>query len=52
MAAFSFPFIVKLESHFQTKTSLCLVNELVSGGELFTKLREVGSLEENKASLE
>ena len=49
MAAVSFPFLVKLESHFQTRTSLCLVMELVRGGELFTHLREVGSFEEDKA---
>ena len=44
MAAVSFPFIVKLESHFQTRTSLCLEKELVSGGELFIHLREGGRL--------
>jgi serine/threonine protein kinase len=49
MAAVSFPFLVKLESHFQTRNSLCLAMELVWGGELFTHLREVGSFEEYKA---
>ena len=49
MTAVSFPFLVKLESHFQTRSSLCLVMELVRGGELFTHLREVGSFEEDKA---
>ena len=29
----SFSFLVKLESHFQTGTSLCLVVELVRGGD-------------------
>ena len=51
MAAVSFPFLVMLDSHFQTKTSLCLIRELVRGGELFTHLREVGSFEEDKARL-
>ena len=49
MSAVSFPFLVKLESHFQTKTSLCLVMELVKGGELFPHLRHVGKFEEEKA---
>ena len=48
MSAVSLPFLVKLESHFQTRTSLCLM-ELVRGGELFTHLREDGSFEEDKA---
>ena len=49
MAAVSFPFLVKLDSHFRTSTSLCLMIELVGGGELFTHPREVGSFEEDKA---
>jgi serine/threonine protein kinase len=49
MASVSFPFLVKLESHFQTRTSLCLVMELVSGGELFSHLRSVGSFGEDMA---
>ena len=47
VAAVSFPFLVKLD--FQTRTTLCLVMELVRSGELFTHLREVGSFEEDKA---
>ena len=46
VAAVSFPFLVKLD--FQTRTTLCLLMELVRGGELFTHLREVGSFEEDK----
>ena len=49
MAAVSFPFLVRLESHFQTRRSLCLVMELVRGGELFSHLRSVGSFEEDKS---
>ena len=49
MSAVSFPFLVRLESHFQTRHSLYLVMELVKGGELFTHLRSVDRFEESKA---
>ena len=49
MASVSFPFLVRLEAHFQTKRSLCLVMEVVRGGELFSHLRSVGSFSEDKA---
>ena len=49
MSSVSFPFLVRLQSHFQTRSSLCLVMELVKGGELFEHLRSVGKFQEDKA---
>jgi len=49
MSSVSFPFLVRLQSHFQTRGSLCLVMELVKGGELFEHLRSVGKFKEDKA---
>ena len=49
MSSVSFPFLVRLVSHFQTRSSLYLVMELVRGGELFEHLRSVGKFQEEKA---
>ena len=35
LAAINFPFIVSYESHFQTRSELCLVMEYVEGAELY-----------------
>jgi len=45
----NFPFLVQLVEHFQTKKSLCLVMEVVRGGELFVHLRSRGKFQENEA---
>ena len=39
LASINFPFIVSYESHFQTKTKLCLVMEYVEGPNLYELLR-------------
>ena len=38
LASINFPFIVGYESHFQTRTELCLVMEYVEGSDLFYQL--------------
>jgi len=45
------PHIVKLKDCFDTEDSLYLVMELVSGGELFDKILELGAYSEYDASL-
>ena len=44
LAAINFPFIVSYESHFQTRSELCLVMEYVEGAELYQLLRTKGRL--------
>ena len=40
LASINFPFIVGYESHFQTRTELCLVMEYVEGSDLFYQLHD------------
>jgi protein kinase A len=49
LASLDFPFVVRLEDHFTVPGGLCLVMELLPGGELFHLLRQVGAMREEQA---
>lgn len=50
MYCLNHPNIVKLYSHFEDCTNFYLILELAEGGQLFTKLRKLGSLDESSAA--
>eukprot|EP01108_Squamamoeba_japonica_P000161 TRINITY_DN101_c0_g2_i1.p1 TRINITY_DN101_c0_g2~~TRINITY_DN101_c0_g2_i1.p1 ORF type:complete len:337 (-),score=163.42 TRINITY_DN101_c0_g2_i1:93-1103(-) len=50
MKKLSHPNVLQLREVFETDTKICLVTELVSGGELFEKIVEVGSYTEPDAA--
>ena len=46
LASINFPFIVGYESHFQTRTELCLVMEYVEGSDLYQLHRKEGCFDQ------
>ena len=50
MKKLSHPNVLQLREVFETDTKICLVTELVNGGELFEKIVEVGSYTEPDAA--
>ena len=46
LASINFPFIVSYESHFQTRSELCLVMEYVEGSDLYQLHRDQGRFDQ------